>query len=117
MEEALLVLQAGQTPVSCQACLDVVRSQAALTARMGPRICVVRAPSAAMAGLRAQNGVQFVIRRGAADAVQGAAAIPDLDEGERLFVAGWLAQGAKSGPRAGAGQDWDAPGFTPPDPP
>lgn len=117
MDDALLVLRAGLTPAERQACLDLVRAQATLTATMGPRLCEVRGPTAARAGLRTLRGVACVIGREAVQAERGVIAIPDLDEGERLFVAGWLARGRKTGPRAGAGQDWDAPGFTPPDAP
>jgi hypothetical protein len=117
MDEALLILQPGLTPAERQACLDSVRAQAALTATMGPRLCEVRGPAATRAGLSALRGVACVIGREAADAERAAMAIPALNEGERLFVAGWLARGRKPGPRPGAGQDWDAPGFTPPDAP
>jgi hypothetical protein len=117
MDDALLVLQAGLTPAERQACLDRVRAQVALTATMGPRLCEVRGPSATWVGLPALRGVLCVIGREAADAERAALAIPGLDEGERLFLAGWLARGRKTGPRPGAGQDWDAPGFTPPDAP
>jgi hypothetical protein len=42
--------------------------------------------------------------------------IDALDDGERLFVEGWLARhSATKTDRPGEGLAWDAPGMTPPD--
>jgi hypothetical protein len=91
MDDALLVLQAGLTPAERQACLDVVRAQAALTATMGPRICEVRGPTAARVGLRALRGVVCVIGREAADAERAAAE-------EREYLERMQAQNGGQGP-------------------
>ncbi len=42
-----------------------------------------------------------------------------LEPDERLFVSAWLRRTTEDGrkERAGEGLPWDAPGFTPPDPP
>lgn len=117
MSEALLVLQPGLSATARQACLDAVRRHGVITARMGLHLCVVRSGPQEQASLLAVPGVQSVIGHDAAGAGSVAALPPGLDDAERLFVAGWLAQGSKDGPRPGAGQDWDAPGFAPPDSP
>lgn len=112
MGEALLLLQSGLTPAERQASLDAVRAHGTVTATMGPCLCVVQTGSTPPGVLQKLPGVRSVIGR------DGMADLPaSLGESERLFVAGWLAQGRKDGPRSGAGQDWDAPGFTPPDAP
>lgn len=45
--------------------------------------------------------------------------IDDLTESEKLFVAAWISRQRKpeAKQRFGDGLSWDAPGFTPPDPP
>lgn len=115
MTDVLLVMHAGLSAAARQACLAALQTQATLTATMGPRVWAVRAPEQALDGLRALPGVWSLIRRDGADVPGGESLPADLDEGERLFVAGWLAQGRKGGPRPGEGRDWDAPGFSPPD--
>lgn len=111
-EEALLLLQAGLSPAERQACLDALSLHGCVIATMGPLLCVLRTGSVSPDRLRAVPGVRAVIGR------DGSGELPaSLGDSERLFVAGWLAQGRKQGPRPGAGRDWDAPGFTPPDAP
>lgn len=112
MGETLLLLQPGLSATERQACLDAVRAHGTVTATMDPCLCVVQTGSTPPGALQNLPGVRSVIGR------DGAADLPaSLGDAERLFVAGWLAQGRKDGPRPGAGQDWDAPGFTPPDAP
>lgn len=112
MGESLLLLQPGLSVSERQVSLDAVRAHGTVTATMGPCLCVVQTGSARPGTLLHLPGVRAVIGR------DGAAALPAwLGDAERLFVDGWLAQGRKDGPRPGAGQDWDAPGFTPPDAP
>lgn len=45
--------------------------------------------------------------------------VDNLTEGEKLFVAAWMSRQQKqeTKQRPGDGLSWDAPGFTPPDPP
>ena len=112
MGETLLLLQPGLSVTERQRSLDAVRAHGTVTATMGPCLCVVQVGSARPGALLHLPGVQAVIGR------DGVAALPaSLSEAERLFVGGWLAQGRKDAPRPGAGQDWDASGFTPPDAP
>lgn len=115
MDEALVVMQAGLGAAERQACLDAFRAHGTVAATMGAHLCVLRVAPGALAALRAVPGVRCVWARDAAE--PPADALPGLGEGERLFVAGWLARGHKRGPRPGDGRDWDAPGFTPPDAP
>lgn len=112
MGETLLLLQPGLSATERQASLDAVRAHGTVTATLGPCLCVVQTGPVAPGSLQRIPGVRSVIGRDAAVALPAS-----LGEAERLFVAGWLAQGRKDGPRPGAGQDWDAPGFTPPDAP
>ena len=112
MGETLLLLQPGLSATERQASLDAVRAHGTVTATMGPCLCVVQTGSAPSGALQNLPGVRLVIGR------HETVALPaSLGDAERLFVAGWQAQGHKDGPRPGAGQDWDAPGFTPPDAP
>lgn len=89
-----------------------MRAHGTVTATLGPCLSVVQTGSMMPRSLQRISGVRLVIGRDASEALPAS-----LDDAERLFVAGWLAKGRKDGPRPGAWQDWDAPGFTPPDAP
>lgn len=102
MDKELLVIASHAAAQELGARFQVV-------ATLGPRLLVLRAGADAQAGIAALAGVQAVV----ADA-RDVAALQGLDENERLFADAWAARGRKSGPRAGDGQDWDAPGFEPP---
>lgn len=83
---------------------------ASVTQVLGARLALVRADDATAARLARISGVH-----GIHSGVLGA--IPsDLTETERAFVSAWeMRQRPKE--RPGDGLSWDAPGFTPPDPP
>lgn len=108
MIEMFVVLQlaAGQGSADTA---DRVRSHFEVTAALPPRLLVVQLPAADLAALQELDGIAAV----AANSEQ-LNVTPPLSEAERLFIAGWLARGDKSEPRAGDGQAWDAPGFIPP---
>ena len=73
---------------------------------VSPRVFVTTAPGALPAG---------VLFAGAAPPAE---VLAGLDEGERLFVDGWLARQASADRiRPGDGEAWDAPGRLPPDQP
>jgi len=114
MIEVLMVLKA--LPEAAQRALALrLQESCTVVSTMGPRLMVGRVPPHGLAVLRALPGVLAVIENVADLAALPAAA--GLSDTEALFASGWAAQGQKKGPRSGAGQDWDAPGFEPPDTP
>lgn len=114
MIEVLLVLQA-LPEATLRALAQRLQARCEVVSTMGPRLRVVRLAPHGLPGLRALDGVQAVVESAAGlAAIQGASG---LSETEWLFASAWAAQGQKQGPRAGAGLDWDAPGFKPPDAP
>lgn len=111
MIEMFVVLQMVAGAVAGDAA-DRVRARFEVAAALPPRLLVVRLAADDLAALQGLGGIAAV----AAEPV-GLNVTPPLSEAERLFAAGWAARGVKSGPRAGDGQAWDAPGFEPPDGP
>ncbi len=111
MIEVLMVLQT--LPETAQRALaQRLQETCTVVSTMGPRLMVGRVPPHGLPVLRTLPGVLAVIES-AADlaALPGADALSNT---EALFASAWAAQGQKKGPRAGAGLDWDAPGFEPP---
>ncbi|MBW4659775.1 MAG: hypothetical protein KME15_13945 [Drouetiella hepatica Uher 2000/2452] len=109
MIEVFVILQVVVSSVSGEAA-DRVRTHFEVTAALPPRILIVQIPIADLTALQELDGVAAVATN--SDQLN---VTPPLSETERLFIAGWMARGVKSGPRAGDGQAWDAPGFVPPD--
>lgn len=63
--------------------------------------------------LRRDPGVRLIVEEAVPEEVLG-----ELTEGEKLFLNGWLLkQASAEKKRPGDRLPWDAPGFTPPDPP
>ncbi len=108
MVEMLVVLKVGADPTEDEA-VARVRARFAVVAALPPRLLVVQLAENELAALRNFDGVAAVVIDPG-----GLGITPPLSEGERLFAAGWAARGEKSGPRAGEGKAWDAPGFIPP---
>lgn len=80
-----------------------------------PAIFVVTGGSADRRRLLEITGVRAVLAPGDDS---GIAEVLDLSPGESLFVQAWLANAAAEPKiRPGDGQNWDAPGRLPPDPP
>lgn len=114
MIDVLMVLKA--LPEAEQRALaQRLQARCTVVSTMGPRLMVGRVPPHGLTGLRALPGVLAVIECAADLVVLPAAA--GLSDTEALFASAWVAQGQKNGPRSGAGLDWDAPGFEPPDAP
>jgi len=95
--------------------LDRLRRSHRVTHAASPRLAVVEGPpGTGPEALRAIDGVAAVASAG--DALPAASALtPD----ETLFADAWaMRTGAgAAGERPGEGLAWDAPGFSPPDPP
>lgn len=108
MVEMLVVLKVGSDAAGDDA-EGRLRARFAVVAALPPRLLVVQLVENELAALQHFDGVEAV---GADPA--GLDITPPLSEVETLFVAGWAARGEKSGPRAGEGNSWDAPGFIPP---
>ncbi len=108
MIELFVVLQIVSGAVGSDAA-DHIRARYEVVATLQPRLLVVRLAVDDLAALKGLAGIAAV----AADTSE-LDVTPPLSEAERLFVAGWAARGIKTGPRAGDGQAWDAPGFEPP---
>lgn len=114
MNEVLMVLKA--LPEAEQGALaQRLQERCTVVSTLGPRLMVARVPPHRLTMLRALPGVLAVIECAADLAVLPAAA--GLSDTEALFASAWATQGQKKGPRSGAGLDWDAPGFEPPDAP
>ena len=75
-----------------------------------PRLAIVEGPDAARSALRSMQAVTAVA--GPGESLEGGA---DLTAQERLFADAWSQRTGEA--RPGEGLAWDAPGFTPPDPP
>lgn len=108
MIELFVVLQIVSGAVVGDAA-DHIRTRYEVVATLLPRLLVVRLAVDDLAALQGLAGIAAI----AADTGE-LDVTPPLSEAERLFVAGWAARGIKTGPRAGDGQTWDAPGFEPP---
>lgn len=102
-----LVALAGDAPADVRARIAAVGR---ISATMPPRLLVVEGPAELAGRLAAVAGVRLVA---VADATTGWDNPPN--DGERLFIAGFFASGAREGARAGESLPWDAPGFQPPD--
>ena len=111
MIEMFVVLQTVLGEVA-GAAADRVRARYEVAATLPPRLLVVRL---AVGDLAALQGLDCVVAVTANPAELNIT--PPLSEAERLFLSGWAARGVKSGPRAGDGQAWDAPGFETPNGP
>jgi hypothetical protein len=107
-DEVLVILEAS----SPRAAHERIRSQYRVTQQVSPRVFVIQRP-ADPATLRALPGVL-----GVAEGRVPAELLSDLDETETLFAQAWSERASmRSKQRPGEGLPWDAPGFTPPDPP
>lgn len=109
MDNEVLVVLAPSPDAALREAARRIGARFHVVSTLGARLLVLRAGADAHAEIVQLPGVQAV----AADA-HAVAGLHGLDENEQLFAAAWAAQGAKSGPRRGAGLDWDAPGFEPP---
>ena len=91
--------------------LERLRRSLEVTQVASPRLAVVVAAEGA---LEAIDGVAEIA--GAGESLQDEIALTDA---ERLFADAWALRtgDAPGGERPGDGLPWDAPGFTPPDPP
>ena len=114
MIEVLMVLEA-LPEAARRALLQRLQESCTVVSTMGPRLMVGRVQPHSLPVLRALPGVEVVVDK-AADLLAKTGGC-DLSDTEALFASAWAAQGQKKGPRAGAGLDWDAPGFEPPDGP
>lgn len=83
-----------------------------LAQAMPPRLMVVEAPAEAAVRLATMTGVRLLAGADSASALS-----EPLSDGEQLFVDGFFAARRKPGPMPGESLPWDAPGFSPPDPP
>ncbi len=108
MVEMLVILKVSPDPAGGDVA-DRLRTGFTVVAALPPRLLVVQIAENELAALQHLDGVEAAI-----DDPSGLNITPPLSEAERLFAAGWAARGDKSGPRAGAGKAWDAPGFIPP---
>lgn len=107
--EFLVLLEDGEDG------LERLRRSLQVTQVASPRLAVVEAAEGAGPdALQAIDGVAEVAAAG--ESLQDASALTDA---ERLFADAWaLRTGDVAGSeRPGEGLPWDAPGFTPPDPP
>lgn len=109
--EVLVILRGGPTAESLVQVCAGCRVQQSASARVG----VVECPSGGLSEWSARPGVTVVT--GGGDLPPGA--LEGLDDGEALFVTAWMSrnQEAPGKQRRGEGLSWDAPGFSPPDPP
>ena len=114
MIDVLLVLKA-LPEAALRALVQKLQESCTVVSTMRPRLMVCRVPPHGEPMLHTLPGVMAVIHN-----ATELAALPgagDLSDTEVLFASAWATQGQKKGPRAGAGRDWDAPGFAPPDRP
>lgn len=111
MIEVLMVLNALPAAALSEL-VQRLQAHCEVTSTMGSRLRVGRVAPHALAALRAQAGVLAVVEN-AAD-LASIESTAGLSETEWLFASAWVAKGKKTGPRKGAGLDWDAPGFEPP---
>jgi len=94
--------------------LERLRRELRVTQEAPPRLAVVEAAPGRAGEVAAVPGVVAVAGPGGVP--------PELTEGlsedERLFVAAWELRTGEEGERErpGEGLEWDAPGYTPPDP-
>ena len=95
--------------------LERLRRSLQVTQVASPRLAVVEAPpGTGPEALRAIGGVAAVFAAGESPEDPGT-----LTDAEKLFAGAWsMRTGDVAGSeRPGEGLAWDAPGFTPPDPP
>ena len=81
---------------------------------ISPRVFTVESTGAGLAALQERSDMTVVSGNNPLPE-----SIDDLTESEQLFMAAWLSRWQKqeAKQRPGDGLSWDAPGFTPPDPP
>jgi hypothetical protein len=104
--ELLVVLDSPHAASALAELLEL----ASVTQVLGPRLALVRADAATAARIAKIKGVHGV-HSGTLGGIPS-----DLTQKERAFVSAWeMRQRPKE--RPGDGLSWDAPGFTPPDPP
>jgi hypothetical protein len=94
-----------------QQVLDDLAPGGRVVQQLPPRLAVVEAGATALAELRGHPAVLAI-----GDPDLPPAVVAGLTETERLFVDAWVV-GRRAKSRRGDGLSWDAPGFTPPDPP
>jgi len=114
MIEVLMVLK--KLPDDARHTLaERLQATCTVVSTMGQRLVVARVAPNGLSVLRALPGVMAVVDK-ATDLAAKSGAF-GLTDTEALFASAWAAQGQKKSPRVGAGLDWDAPGFEPPDAP
>jgi hypothetical protein len=102
--QVLVVLQQAADADRVLAGVDVVH-------RVAPTVMIVQVPPGVRSPLTDAAGVRYVGQDPPLEL------LTDLDEGERLFVEGWIARETQQASRSREGLNWDAEGMTPPDKP
>ena len=102
--QLLVVLQPNADADRALAGLDIVHW-------VSPTVVIVQVPSGAPPPQTDDIGVRYAGQDPPADL------LTDLDEGERLFVEGWVARETRRATRSHEGLNWDTEGMTPPDHP
>jgi hypothetical protein len=91
--------------------LDDLAPGGRVVQQLPPRLAVVEAGASTVEELRGHPAVLAI-----GDPDLPPDVLAGLTESERLFVDAWVV-GRRAKSRRGDGLAWDAPGFTPPDPP
>jgi len=102
--QVLVVLQPTADADRALAGVDVVH-------RVSPTVVIVQVPPGASLPLADDTRVRYAGQDPPPEL------LTDLDEGERLFVEGWVARETRRAKRSHEGRNWDAEGMTPPDHP
>lgn len=108
MSEVLIVLDDSITDTDREAVLRV----APVTQSISERVFLASVEDAALANLRSMAGIAKVVA-----GAEPARSLPQLEDGESLFVQAWLSKRGQVKQRRGEGLDWDTPPMLPPDPP
>ena len=112
--EVLLVLNTVAGPADrLPDVLRAIGQQYRVVSTAPPRLAVVEAEEGQVPALRQAPGVRMVVEGDIPPDL-----LAELTASERLFAQAWRMQATQAkGERRGEGLPWDAPGFTPPDPP
>lgn len=104
MREMVVVLKAFSEAATAAAA-GCIRARFKVLAALPPRVLIVQpATPEDLAALLTAEGV--------ADVAAGPEVLnptPPMNDGEQLFVAGWVARGVKSGPPTGEGREGVSP--------
>lgn len=107
-EEALVLME----PTGHEEVLARLAQRVTVTQSLLPRLAVIAGERADFAALREVPGVADVFEEELPERTR-----EQLAADERLFADAWVARRRPKEPRIGDKLAWDAPGFTPPDPP